>query len=235
MPTKAKFYIGITVALGLALLVGSLTWFGQFPDPARYLACFALACIASTMKVRLPGLRGTISVNFVFILMGIAQLSLPETLTMSFAAALVQCVWRPKNRPKLVQVLFSACALVISTAATYATAHAISGEANMVLALVPAATVFFTLNTGMVSLVIALVSNAPLSTVWKQCQLWTLPYYLVGAAIAGVVAAFSQTAGWRVSLLPLPLMYLVYTYYFCYVLTWAERAQGTDFRDPVSR
>ena len=235
MATKAKSYIGITVALGLALLLGSLTWFRQFPDPARYLACLSLALIASTMKVRLPGLRGTISLNFVFILMGIAQLSLVENLTLSFAAALVQCVWRPKNQPKPIQVLFSACALVISTAAAYATAHAISGESAMVIALVPAATVFFTMNTGMVSLVLALISNSPLSTTWKQCQLWTLPYYLVGAALAGVVSAASQTAGWRLSFLALPLMYLVYTYYLCHVLTWGERPQNSGFRDPVSR
>jgi hypothetical protein len=76
MPTKAKLYIGTSVALGYALLAGTLVFFSQFPDVARYLACLSLACIASTMKVRLPGLHGTISVNFVFILMALTQFSL---------------------------------------------------------------------------------------------------------------------------------------------------------------
>jgi hypothetical protein len=225
MATKAKLYIGITVALGFALLGGSVIWFREFPDMARFLACLSLACVASTMKVRLPGLRGTISVNFVFILMGIAELSLSEMIILSFAAAMVQCLWRPKTRPKLIQVLFSACALVISTAVAYTVAHAISGQPATLIALVPAATVFFAMNTGMVSLVIALISNSPLSTVWKQCQLWTLPYYLVGAAIASVASTAVPTAGWRLSLLPLPLMYLVYCYFLWYVSSWSSRSQ----------
>ena len=78
MPAKARLYIGTTISLGLALLAASLVWFRECPDVARYLACASLACIASTLKVRLPGLHGTISVNFVFILIGIARLSLAE-------------------------------------------------------------------------------------------------------------------------------------------------------------
>ena len=89
MATKVKLYIGLIVALGLMLLTGSLTWFREFRDLPQYLTCLTLACIASTMKVRLPGLKGTISVNFVFILIGIAELSLSETILLSFAAAIV--------------------------------------------------------------------------------------------------------------------------------------------------
>jgi hypothetical protein len=225
MATKAKLYIGITVALGFALLGGSVAWLREFPDMARFLACLSLACVASTMKVRLPGLRSTISVNFVFILIGIAELSRSEIIVLSFAAALVQCLWRPKTRPKFIQVLFSACALVISTAVAYTVAHAISGQPATLIALIPAATVFFAMNTGMVSLVLALISASPLSTVWKRCHLWTFPYYLVGASIASVASTSAPAAGWRLSLLPMPLMYLVYCYFLWYVSSWSSRSQ----------
>src|ERR1700733_5384323 len=127
MPAKAKFYISVVIALGFALLAGGLIWFGQFPDVARYLACLSLACIASTMKVRLPGLHGTISVNFVFILMALTQFSLVETLTIACAATLGQCLWRPKTRPKLVQVLFTSSTVLISTALAYFAARAVPG------------------------------------------------------------------------------------------------------------
>src|ERR1700687_723709 len=100
MTTNVKLYIGTSVAFGYALLLGTLIFFSEFPDVDRYLACLSLGCIASTMKVRLPGLHGTISVNFVFILIALAQLSLAETLTIAFAVTLVQCLWRPKTRPK---------------------------------------------------------------------------------------------------------------------------------------
>jgi hypothetical protein len=213
MPTNAKLYIGASVALGYALLAGTLIWFSQFPDGARYLASLSLACIASTMKVRLPGLHGTISVNFVFILAALMQFTLVETLTIAFAATLVQCLWRPKTRPKLAQVLFNTSTVLISTALAYVTARAVPVRDHPFIALAPAATIFFVMNTGMISLVLALLSESKLLAVWKQCHLWAFPYYLVGAAIAAAIEQSSQTVGWRLSLLALPVMYLIYAYY----------------------
>ncbi len=217
MPIRAKLYIGTSVSVGYALLLGTTIWFSNFPDVARYLACLSLACVAATMKVRLPGLHGTISVNFVFILMALTQFSLVETLTIAFAATLVQCLWRPKTRPKLVQVMFNTSTVLISAALAYAAAHAVPGQTHLVLAIAPAATIFFVMNTGMISLILAMLSKSTMLAVWKQCHLWAFPYYLVGAAIAAAIEQSSQTVGWRLSLLALPVMYLTYSYYKVYV------------------
>ena len=44
-------------------------------------ACYLVAALlASSLKVSLPGIEGTLSVNFLFTLLGILELSLPETL-----------------------------------------------------------------------------------------------------------------------------------------------------------
>jgi len=223
MPVRAKLYIAVNIALGFALLAGTLIWFRQFPDVARYLACLSLACIASTMKVRLPGLHGTISVNFVFILLALTQLSLVEALIVAAAATLVQCLWRPKTRPKLVQVLFNTSTVVISTALAFVAARLVPGQGHLLIALAPAATIFFVLNTGMVSLVLALISESTLLSIWKQCHLWAFPYYLVGATIVAMVGQASQSVGWRLSLLALPLMYLVYWCYKLYVSSHEDR------------
>jgi hypothetical protein len=223
MPVKAKFYIAASIALAFALLAGALIWFREFPDVARYLACLSLACIASTMKVRLPGLQGTISVNFVFILLAVMQLSLVEALIVAGTATLVQCLWRPKTRPKLVQVLFNTSTVVISTGLAFVAARLIPGDARVLIALAPAATIFFVLNTGMVSLVLALLSESTLLAIWKQCHLWAFPYYLVGAGIVALIGQASQTVGWRLSLLALPVMYLVYWCYKLYVSSHQER------------
>jgi hypothetical protein len=226
MPSIAKLYLALTVTLGFALLAGSFLWFRQFPEPAQFLACLSLACIASTMKVRLPGLHGTMSVTFVFILLGIAELSLSETITLGFVATVVQVLWPVKTRPNLIQVLFNASAVSVSTTLVYAAAREIPAGPQRLIALVPAATVFFVMNTGMVSLILAMVSQARLLTVWKRCHLWTLPYYLVGVAIVGVISASDYTVGWRLSLVALPLMYLVYLYYLAYVSSRSSRQEA---------
>jgi hypothetical protein len=173
----------------------------------------------------LPGLHGTISANFVFILMALTQFSLVESLLVAAAATLVQCLWRPKTRPKLVQVLFNTSTIVISTALAYVGARFIPGQAHLLIALAPAATIFFVLNTGMVSLVLALISDSTLVAIWKQCHLWAFPYYMMGAALVAVIGQASLTVGWRLSLLALPLLYLVYWCYKLYVSSHGDRTQ----------
>src|ERR1700726_1089220 len=107
MPAKAKIYITLIVALGVPLLTGCMLFQAQFPERTRYLSYVLLAMLASTLKVRLPRITGTISVNFLFILIGIADFTMTETMTMGCAAIVIQCLWRAKRRPRLVQVVFN--------------------------------------------------------------------------------------------------------------------------------
>ena len=76
-----------------------------------------------------------------------------------------------------------------------------------------AATFYFAADTLLVSGVLSLVQSKSLFAVWQQCYLWSFPYYLAGAAIAGLAVSASLTTGWVMSLLILPTMYLVY--WFC--------------------
>jgi hypothetical protein len=59
--------------------------------------------------------------------------------------------------------------------------------------------------------------------VWQQCYLWSFPYYLAGAAVAGRVMVSSRNVGWASSLLILPIMYLVYVFYGMCVERLGER------------
>ncbi len=220
MATTAKIYIGSIVTLGFALLAGCLLFQAQFPDLPRYFAYLLLAVIASTLKVRLPGITGTISVNFLFILIGIADFTMAETLTMGCIAILMQCIWRTKTRARLIQVAFNVAALAISIGAAYQVSHfalALARADSLSALLVIAACVFFVSNTLLISGVLCLIEGKPLMKIWQQCYLWSFPYYLVGSAIAGLVAVSNRAIGWEASLLVLPLMYLVYTFYRLYL------------------
>jgi hypothetical protein len=57
---------------------------------------------------------------------------------------------------------------------------------------------------------LALVDSKPLASVWQRCYFWSFPYYLVGAAAAGIMTA---TVAWAPSLLVLPLVGLVFVCY----------------------
>jgi len=82
-----------------------------------------------------------------------------------------------------------------------------------VVLLSVAACFYFTANTMLVSGVMALVEGKRLFEVWQQCYVWSLPYYLIGAIIAGLVVSTGQAMGWTASLVMLPLAYLVFLFY----------------------
>ena len=211
MPNTAKLYTRTVAFLGLALLAGCLTALWQPTDPTRFVSYLAVAILASTFKIRLPGIQGTISINFLLILMAITALSLDEALLIGCVATVVQCYWGVKKQPMRIQVAFNVGAVAISIAGAWGV-RAFLGQYNAA-ALVLEATVFFVLNTGLVSMVLSLIGGKPVLTVWRQCHLYAFPYYLVGAAIAGCASAVSRSTGWESSLLILPVMYLVYAHY----------------------
>ena len=215
MTKKTRFYVALTIASGAALVAACLTSEGALRHSGVYLAYVLLASLASTLKVRLPGITGTISVNFLFILIAVAVFTFAETVLLAAVAGLIQCLWRPKSRPRLLQVSFNVAALALSSGASYRISHLLAGPqgTHVAVLLAIAASFYFTADTLLVSGVLSLVQHKSLFDVWQQCYLWSFPYYLAGAAIAGLALSAYQTAGWGMSLLIVPPMVLVYAFY----------------------
>jgi hypothetical protein len=219
MSKKTTLFIGLTVAMGAVFLADSLAEDRSFRDLVAYVCYFALALLTSSLKVRLPGITGTISVNFLFVLIAIAVFTFSETVVLASTASVVQCLWKTRRRPKLIQVSFNVSTLAISSGAAYRVAHALAGtrENNLAVLLSLAACFYFMTNTLLISGVVSLVESKPLLTVWKQCYLWSFPYYLAGAVIAGLMVVSGQSMGWAMPLLMLPMMLMIYTFYRAFV------------------
>ena len=216
---QTKAFVGITVCLGLTVLIYGLSHW-QSQDLTRFACYLAVAVLASGLKVQLPGIDGTMSVNFLFILMGVMELSLPETLVIGCAATLFQSVWQTRKRLDPVKVLFNVAGMMANASAlTYLSYHwlTVRFASNKPILLMVAALVFFFANTLPISVVIALTEGKSSRKVWSECYFWSFPYYLVGAAAVGLVGIINRTAGWQTSLLVLPLIYWVYRSYRLYL------------------
>jgi len=212
MQTRTHIYIGSIITLGSAILIGALALDPTVPDTARFLQFLALAILASTFKIRLPGMQGNISLNFVIFLIGIRSLTLTETVLMAAIAIVVQAFWRPKTRPAPLKVAFNVSVLVIGVSFAYLASQQMLQSETQVPALVVAATVLFVLNSWLVSFVIALTSGKSPLSVWRDCNRWVFMYYLMGAGVAVLVIAYSRAAGWEQALAMLPAAYLIYSY-----------------------
>ncbi len=80
---------------------------GGSENPLKFSCYLAIALAASRLKVNLPGIAGTMSVNFLFLLLGVLELSLPEAMALGCAAVVVQYLARSSDSdPSRVQRLF---------------------------------------------------------------------------------------------------------------------------------
>src|SRR2546421_3778285 len=111
------FIAALSLAAGLSLLYAFVHWHSS--DPVKFSCYLIAALLASSLKVSLPGIEGTLSVNFLFTLLGILELSLPQTLVIGLASTLAQFYWRPARRLKWVQLVFNLAQVTVSSAVAY--------------------------------------------------------------------------------------------------------------------
>lgn len=204
--------------MGLLVLCSAF-YHWQSADLTRFLCYLIVAVLASGLKVQLPGIDGTMSVNFLFILLGVVELSLSETLAIGCAATLVQSVWQARKRLDPIKVVFNVLGMMANASALcYMAYHALGARlpAKPVLLMV-AALVFFLANTLPISIIIALTEHKPARKIWSECYFWSFPYYMIGAAAVGLVGLINARAGWQTSLLVLPVIYWVYRSYRLYL------------------
>ena len=229
MSVKARLFIATMVTLGVwALTYSLLHW--QCADPARFICYLLVAVLASGLKVQLPGIDGTMSVNFLFILLGLLELSLPETMLLGCTATLVQCVFGIRQKPVPVKVLFNVFGMMANAIAVSSFAYhrlKLLGGGTLLL-LVVTSLVFFLANTILVAVIISLTEGKPARKVWAECHFWSFPYYLIGAALVFAVGAVSWHVGWQTSLLILPLVYWVYRSYRLYLAKLAAEKEQVE-------
>jgi putative nucleotidyltransferase with HDIG domain len=215
---RANLYIGAMAAAGAAILChAAVRW--QSQDAVRFMAFGVIALLSSTLKVTLPGVPGTLSTNFVFVLIGVSQLSLSETLAISSLAIITQCVFRA-HRLRAVQTLFNVASVAVSVQLSYGVYHwALLDRVSLEAAprLLAASAAYFAANTLSVAVVISLTENRSLWATWRGSYFWSFPNYLLGAAVAWTVNAVARWQGWQTSLLLLPVLYAVYRFHHLYV------------------
>jgi len=230
MPIRAKIFIALAVAAGVAVL--GMACFHWHSDNSVKFGCYlSIAILASTMKVELPGIDSTMSVLFLFVLLGILELSLTETLVIGCSAALVQCFWKTRRKPEAVKVVFNVLGVVSNGiylayfAYHYAAKHFTS---SMPLLLFVAACTFFLFDTLSVATVIALVEGRALSGTWTETYFWSFAYNLAGAAVVGAISLCNRYAGWQNALFALPIMYGVYRSYHLYLSRLEDQSKRVE-------
>jgi putative nucleotidyltransferase with HDIG domain len=225
VPNRARpFVLGVCAAGTISLTAGILPW--RTGHTLLFLSYLALTALASALKTALPGLQGTVSVNFVFFLVGVSNMTISETLGLGLVATLVQCFWRSRKRLGFIHFAFNLSQVTVAITLTYwiyaSLLHRVFHN-RAPFPLLVAVIAYFFLNTIPVAAVIALAENTRIVDKWINGYAWTFPYYLVGAAIAGLIQFVMQIAGWEMSILVLPAIFIIYRSYRMQVGRWEDQ------------
>lgn len=207
LSTTAKLYIGSVICAGVTVLLSAHHGWTS-ADPLRFLAYLLLTALASGLKVRLPGVTGTMSVSFVFLLSCVLQFSLGEVADIAVVSALVGVLWKAEQRPRLVHVAFNISLMVLSAVLARAAYHAWAPRTSAVITVAAATCAYFLVNTLSVAGAIALTERKPLFGVWTSFYLWSFPFYLVGASLAAAMT-FVTNFSWQIGLAALPLIFII--------------------------
>ncbi len=224
MRTRAKVFIALTAVVGAVLLSASLRdWHSD--NYLRFGAYLCIALAASSFKVVLPGTNTSMSVNFLVTLLGILELSLPETMVIGCGSTLLQCFLKMNRPAKPVRVVFNVLSMMAPAVwvAYWAFGHSaiIFGD-SLPFRTLTATCAFFLANTIPIAAIIALAEGKPFRQTWHACYFWSFPYYLAGAALVALVHYINRSFGWPTSLLLLPIVYWLYRSYRLYL----DRLEG---------
>jgi len=215
MRLPAKIYIGLILIGGaVAVYHAVLRWHSD--DMLRFVCNLAVCVLVSGFKVNLPGIKGTMSVNFLLILLGVSQMSLGETMALGCGGTLVQCFWKAKNPVKPVRLAFSLATMAVAITASYAFTGLLSVRI-LPAELLAISVVYFFMNTAPIAGVIALTEGKPLAQTWHRTYFWSFPFYVVGASITWLLSLVSRNYHWLGSLLLIPVLYVLYRFYHVYL------------------
>jgi hypothetical protein len=204
---SARIFVALIVISGL-LVLGDAVLNAKSMPTARFAAFLLVACVAARLRIKLPGITGTMSVNLPFILVAAAQMNTAEALAVGFISTFFQCLAKGKKF-NWMQVAFNCSAITLAVAATrliYESHSVVSVVSTPALRLAIAAAGYALANTIPVAIVIGLTEAVSVVRTWLEMLQLSFPYLVASAGIAGLTLTLTQEVGWQVPLVVLPIM-----------------------------
>src|SRR4029079_16657962 len=93
------------------------TFHWDSPDLLKYFAFLLVAIFSVGTRITAPGATGTLPVTFLFVLLGVLDLTPSETVVLASVVAAVQCLWESSGRARIEQELFKVATMGTAGAA----------------------------------------------------------------------------------------------------------------------
>ncbi len=216
-----RLYLWCVIAWGIVILGLSIAEFTSGPIPRGWFILAGLTLVSGSATLQLPSSYASISISETFVFAA-ALLYGPAAATVTVAIdALTISFWIAKrHRHEPHRALFNMSAPVISA---WLSAHVFFAVSRIApLAQSPAsinsilpplflfALIYFTLNSWLVTFVIALERNLNPFEVWRSSFAWLSLNYFGGASVAILFVGFTRTIDIGYVGIILPLLIVLY-------------------------
>lgn len=192
-----------------------------FAGVARDVCYFLAAWGAAHLRVRSRVSSASTSMIFVFIVIGLVELTAFESLSIAAAAIVFDLVVRPGRRGRAVETLSGLLAMGVGTTAAQAVYHA-DGLTHVVewpVRLVIASLVCFAAGNLPLIAINALSDGLSREKLLHNVYLFSFPYYIAAAVITGLFRALHPTFDWYTATALIPMVYLLHRSYDLYTRT----------------
>jgi len=227
---SARLFVALIVLSGL-LVLGDAVFTARSMPTARFAGLLLVACAAARLKIKLPGVTGTMSVNLPFILMAAAEMNAAEAFAVAFVSTLVQCLPGSRQKFNLAQAAFNCSAITLAAAAArliYTTPAVTAMVPSPALRLAIAGAGYFLANTAPVAVVIWLTEHVNILRTWLEMVQLSFPYLVASSAVAGLSLTITREVGWQVPLVVLAIMAGIFLSYRRYFAETAIRTAVTS-------
>jgi hypothetical protein len=222
-------FVALIVISGLLVFGDAVLNAGSMPT-LRFAAFLLAACLAARLKVKLPGLTGTMSVNLPFILVAVAEMNGAEALAVGLISTFVQCLHRGKKF-SLARTAFNCSVITLAVTATrliYTAPSVASVISSPSLRLAVAAAGYALANTLPVAIVIGSTEAKSMVRIFMEMLQLSFPYIVASAGIAGVTLTLTQGISWQVPLVVLAIMAGIFQSYRRYFAATAAEFVTTQ-------
>ena len=215
----ARLLLAVVMTVAAAVLANSAVYWHS-PDLIKFGAFLSISLISAGARLRVPGMTEPLPLGFLFVLLGLVELTPSETILLACGVALIQCYWNQPQRPPAAFVLFQVALMIVAAGAAERVYHSAwfqFSDIDTSYRLAIATLALFLLNTAPIAKWTAIAERRDFAAVWLCTSFWSLPHYMAGAGIAMAVSTAARYVGWPTMLLTGPVVYLIYRSYRLYL------------------
>jgi signal transduction histidine kinase len=209
------FIVAVDVCALAALVAGFATgWRGA---SSTFALLALLAALAGARPVRFARFKTELTATHPFVLLAVAVLGPAEAMLVALIG-LTGVLIRPGRPMRPERTAFNLGAVVLASAAAAWSYAMAGGEVGgtfwpNLLPLAAATAAYFLVNTGLVTMAIALQQRTPVFEVWRESFEWTAVAYFTGLTLAAAMMAALQSWGTWILALAIPPCWLMLAFY----------------------